>query len=828
MIDNTQMAPQGIPDEEVVVAFEEESTLPPNIEEIDDGVIVDFEPQIENEIPEDLPHGANLAEFIDEQTLKALASDLAELYSGDKDSRKDWLETFTNGLDELGFSNDSKSEPFDGASGVFHPLLAEAATQFQSQAYKELLPAGGPVSTSTVGDVKIEGQDKQAVDIIERANRVKEFMNYQITDVMEEYDPELDQMLFYLGLSGSSFKKVYFDDTLQRAVSKYITAEDLVINYSATDLKSAERITHVVTVSPNQLRKQQVYGFYRDIALGDPNNTEVDDTVKQNDKFTGINRNNIGNDEHTILEMHVNLDLEGFEDIHPELGEFTGIALPYIVTICEDTLDILSIRRNYNEGDQLRKPKDYFVHYKFLPGLGFYGYGLIHMIGGLAETATSILRQLIDAGTFANLPGGFKARGTRAERPDEPISPGEWRDMDVPGGNIGQAMMPLPYKEPSGVLFQLLGLVIDSGRRFASIADTTLSESGSQQNPVGTTMALIERGSKVMSAIHKRLHYAQKKEFKLLSNLFYEVMPAEYPYATGGMAKVVLKDDFGPDVDVIPVSDPNIFSMAQRTMLAQQQLQMAQAAPEIHNLRESYKRMYDALEIKNPELLLKPEEEQQPKTPAQEHADVMQNKKLQAFQGQEHMAHIQSHIIFAQIPVVGQNPEFLSNIVQDIMQHISFAAQEQVEQGAQMIAQQSGGQLPQEIQQQLQMRISQIESQMMGEIIPQISPQQEDPMIAMHEREMSIKEQDGVRKSEDNRIKTKADMAKAGMVEETKRMDIEASESEANQNIAQRREAVHIQADSQQASIYQKAVSEAEKNDISRRASFNQGLNVNR
>ena len=828
-IDSVNQAPQGIPDEEVVFAFEEESTLPPNIEELDDGgVMVDFEPQTETEIPIDLPHGANLAEFIDEKYLSEIASELIELYNNDKESRSDWLTAFTKGLDGLGFTDDERSEPFEGASGVFHPLLAEAATQFQAQAYKELLPAGGPVSTSTVGSSKTEGQDKEVIDIIDRSNRVKEFMNYYITNVMEEYDPELDQMLFYLGLSGSAFKKVYFDATLNRVVSKYITAEDLVINYAATDLKSAERITHVISISPNQLLKQQVYGFYREFDAGEPEDTEAGDSVKKNDEFSGVTRNGIGNEEYTILEMHVNLDLDGFEDIHAELDEPTGIALPYIVSICEDTSEVLSIRRNFKEGDPLKQVTDFFIHYKFLPGLGFYGYGLIHMIGGLAETATSILRQLIDAGTFANLSGGFKTRGTRADNPDEPIAPGEWRDIDVPGGNIREAFMTLPYNEPSGVLFQLLGLVIDSGRRFASIADTTLSESGSQQNPVGTTMALIERGSKVMSAIHKRLHYAQRKEFKLLATLFSETIPQEYPYTMGGHSKSVMKADFGPEIDVIPVSDPNIFSMAQRATLAQQQLQMAQAAPDIHNLRESYRRMYDALEIKNPDDLLKPEEKPEPKSIAQEHADVMQNKKLQAFEGQDHMTHIQSHIVFAQIPIVSGKPEFLSNLIQDIMQHIGFAAQAQVSQEAQQIAQQSGGQLPPEIQQRLQTRISQVEAEMMSGIIPQITAKQVDPMVAMHEREMVIKENADAQKSEDNSKKLQVDMARASMTEETKRMGIEASEAEANQNVAQRREAAHLQADNQLATIHQKALADAEKNDTMRRTEFNQGGIVRR
>jgi hypothetical protein len=855
-IDNTAPnAPIGIPDEDIIVEFDEHppiEMLDPALTEgldiemtEDGGAIIDFDPSTEAEIPPDLPHGANLAEFIDDDTLKSLALELSGLYDEDKETRSDWMQKFNSGLDELGFKTTERSEPFDGASGVFHPLLAEAATQFQSQAYKELLPPGGPVSVSTIGSApKPEDPNAPSADLIERAARVKEFMNYQITNVMEEFDPELDQMLFYLSLSGSSFKKVYFDQALGRAVSKFITAEDLVVNYNATDLQSAERVTHIIRMSENELKKHQVFGFYRDIDLGSAGDPELNPIEEKIDELNGMTRTGYGSDQYSILEMHVNLDIPNFEDIHPETGEPSGIALPYIVSINYDTSDILGIRRNFGEGDTSLKRKDYFIHYKFLPGLGFYGFGLIHMIGGLASTATSILRQLIDAGTFSNLPGGFKARGTRIEGGDSPVNPGEWKDVDTPGGNIGQIFMPLPYKEPSNVLLQLLGLVIDSGRRFASIADTTISESGSQQNPVGTTMALIERGSKVMSAIHKRLHYAQRKEFKLLSDVFAEYLPPEYPYSIGGVQKAVKQEDFGPEVDVIPVSDPNIFSAAQRVSLAQQQLAMAQAAPEVHNLKEAYRRMYIALEVKNIEDILPKDLQPQPKSPAMEHADVVKGMMLTAFPDQDHMTHIQAHIQFAQVSIVAMNPPFVGALTADIMAHISFIAQAEAQKQVQQIQQQqmqqaalqmqAQGVHPQQIQAQMQQlpqippqeiaKLSeQIELKLMTDIIPQIAPTPVDPMKEMHDNEMQVKSQGDMLKAQDAERKTMVDVEKAKEQEETKRLGIQVQQATANQDTAQRREAAHLNAKVQSDGINQRAMAEAEKNDISRRSNFSQG-----
>ena len=547
-------------------------------------------------------HNANLADVLDEQTLGELSSDLIAQYEEDNDSRAEWEEGYVKGLDLLGIKYEERTQPFAGASGVTHPLIAESVTQFQAQCYKELLPAGGPVKTQIIG---LKDQTRE-----EQATRVKDFMNYQITEVMEEFDTDTDQMLFYLPLSGSTFKKVYYDPLKQRAVSMFVPAEDMVIPYSATDLTTSSRVTHVLRMDENQVRKMQVAGEYKDIELSssyDDSDGSVKEKVRELD---GAEKSHT-DDIYTILEMHVDLDIEGFEDRDP-MGEPTGIKLPYIVTLDKGSGEILSIRRNFMADDPLKRKRQYFVHYKFLPGLGFYGFGLIHMIGGLGRAATSILRQLIDSGTLANLPAGFKARGLRIRNDDEPLNPGEFRDIDAPGGDIRSSIIPLPFKEPSGTLAQLLGSLIDAGRRFVSIADQQVGQNMGKEMPVGTTVALLERGMKVMSAIHKRLHYAQKQEFRLLSNVLAENLPPEYPYDVSGGKRQVKQTDFDGRVDIIPVSDPNIFSMAQRVTLAQTQLQLAQSNPQVHNLYQAYRRMYLALEVQNIDEVLPPPPQPQP------------------------------------------------------------------------------------------------------------------------------------------------------------------------------------------------------------------------
>ena len=580
--------PTEVVSESITVETPEDELTIENVEMTDDGGAI-INPV---ETPPEDRFDANLAEFIDEEDLQNLSSDLMQEYKDDKSSRDEWYDSYSKGLKLLGFNYEDRAQPFQGASGVTHPLLAETVTQFQAQAYKELLPANGPVRTQIIGEQNAQKE--------EQAQRVQEFMNYQIMHVMEDFDPDLDQMLFYLPLSGSAFKKIYFDTTLNRAVSKFVPSEDLIVPYSATDLATAERVTHVIKRNENEVRKMQVQGIYRDVDLqyqDEPSNSNVQEAVN---KLDGVRPTGSAykNDVYTLLEIHCDLDIPGYENDD-------GIKLPYIVTIDEGSQQVLSIYRNFEEEDSFKKKKQYFVHYKFLPGLGFYGFGLIHMLGGLSRTATSALRQLIDAGTLSNLPAGFKARGLRIRDDDNPLQPGEFRDVDAPSGDLRAGLLPLPYKEPSATLFQLLGFVVQSGQRFATIADQKIGDSVAANAPVGTTMALIERGSRVMSAIHKRLHYAQKTEFNLLAKVFKDFYPQVYPYDVGKNAAAVFKaSDFDERVDIMPVSDPNIFSMSQRVTLAQTQLQMAQSDPKQHNLYEAYKRMYQALGVKDIDAIL--------------------------------------------------------------------------------------------------------------------------------------------------------------------------------------------------------------------------------
>ena len=611
-------------------------------------------------------HNANLAEVLDQSTLGSLSSDLGGLVDEDREGRSDWEESISKGLTLLGINYEERSEPFMGASGVTHPVLSEAITQFQAQAYKEMLPPGGPVKT------QILGEQNRMVE--EQAQRVKDFMNFQITEVMEEFDQDTDQMLFYLPITGSTFKKVYFDQTKQRAVSKFVPAEDLIVPYHASDLRTAVRYTHVVRMSENEIRKMQVGGIYRDVDLSPSEGDESDSTIRgKSDEIQGL-RSGYSDEMFTLFEIHVDLDLEGFED-KDQMGEDTGIKLPYIVTMDEASGEVLSIVRNFREQDPLRRKRQYFVHYKFLPGFGFYGFGLLHMIGGLSRAATSILRQLIDAGTLSNLPGGFKARGVRIRNDDEPVNPGEFRDLDAPGGDIRNAIIPLPYKEPSGTLAQLLGVVVDSGRRFAQVTDTKVADVNSNA-PVGTTVALIEQGSKVISSIHKRLHYAQKNEFRMLAEIF-QNNPMPYPYAIGAnINPAIMAQDFDGRVDILPVSDPSIFSMAQRLSLAQTQLQLAQAAPQMHNLYEAYRRMYDALDVKNIDSILPPPQPPAPKDPATENALALKGQQLQVFPQQDSMAHIRVHVAMIQSPAIQANPQAFLILQAHIQEHVSIFARD--------------------------------------------------------------------------------------------------------------------------------------------------------
>ena len=637
-------------------------------EDEDGGVTFDFDPLRNKEREDDFFD--NLAEFLSDSELAEVSNDLMDQYTSNKASRQDWEETYSNGLELLGFKYEERTMPFRGATGVTHPVLAEAAVQFQAQAFNELLPPDGPVRTSVLGS--------QTHAKVEQASRVKNFMNYYITNVMEEYTPEFDQMLFNLPLAGSTFKKVYFDDTLGRPVSKFVPAEYLVVPYETTDLLTCPCVTHVVRTSLNDLRKQQVSGFYRDVPVL-PSQQGTSSISEETDYIDGMSSSNVDYDC-TLLEFHADLDLPGYEH-QDEDGEETGIKVPYIVTISEENNKVLAIRRNYQEEDPLTTKIQYFVHYKFLPGFGFYGLGLIHTIGGLSRTATAALRQLIDAGTLSNLPAGFKARGLRIRDDDTPLQPGEFRDVDAPGGQIRDSLMPLPFKGPDQTLYQLLGFVVDAAQRFATITDMKVGD-GNQNAAVGTTVALLEQGSRVMSAIHKRLHYAMKTEFKILARVMEESLPPVYPYDVPGAESTVKATDFDDKVDVLPVSDPNIFSQSQRIALAQTELQMAMQAPDIHNIPEVYRRVYDALGVKNTDMILISDtpNEISPKDPAQENIDALENGALQAFKGQNHMAHMQSHLLFITGGSASQMPNVQLAMQKHLLNHIQLQAEEQADQ----------------------------------------------------------------------------------------------------------------------------------------------------
>ena len=721
---------------------------PQIINEEDGGATLDFNPEMR---AQEGNFEGNIAEWIEDNILERISSDLRSNFEDDKNSRSDWEKAYTEGLDLLGFKYEERAKPFTGATGVTHPLLAEAVTQFQAQAYKELLPPGGPVRAEILGDPSPE--------VEQQAERIKNFMNYQVTCVMQEFDPELDQMLFHLPLAGSAFKKIYYDAQLERAVSKFIPAEDLVVPYLISDLESCMRITHIVKMKKNDLRKNQVSGFYRDIEL-QPSKADVSDSKEKQDSIYGVDQVSFSEEEYNLLEMHVDLDIPGFED-KDETDNPTGIMLPYIVTLDEDSGKVLSIYRNWRQGDGTRKKKQYFTHYKFLPGLGFYGFGLIHMLGGLSRTATAALRQLIDAGTLSNLPAGFKARGLRIKDDDEALNPGEWRDVDAPGGNLRESLMPLPYKEPSATLFQLLGFVSEAGRRFAGVADMMMGENaGSQQQPVGTTMAILERGMKVMSAIHKRLHYAQKVEFKLLAKVFSEYLPPEYPYMVANGNQMVKQTDFDDRIDVIPVSDPNIFSMAQRVTLAQTQLQLAQSSPEMHDLHEAYRRMYAALGVQNIEKVLPPPPQPQPTDPAIENAGTLNAQKATAFPDQDHSAHIRAHRAFMSSVLVKSNPQVMSLLQGHITEHVGLMAramvQEEMQPEIEKITQQYGGQLPQDIQAQLQMQMESAVAVKIAEIIEQmVAEEQEmfdqmgdDPLVQLKQQEIDIRKNEAELKAQ--------------------------------------------------------------------------------
>jgi hypothetical protein len=713
----------------------EENTIPE--EGLD--VLLPEEDEVLEETVEENFYG-NLAETMDERTLSRLALDLIADYKKDRVSRLDWEQTYVQGLDLLGFKYQDMTRPFQGATGVTHPLLAESVTQFQAQAYKELLPAEGPVRTEVVG--------LETPDILKQSERVKDFMNYMLMEEMEEYTPDFDQLLFYLPLSGSAFKKIYYDEILKRAVSKFIPADDLVVPYYATDLKDSERITHVVKMNENDVIKYQKAGFYIDVELipKQPEQTAIQQKLSE---IEGVKPSGDTVYQYNILEMHVDLDLSEYEATADK--EERNIKIPYIVTIDEGSQQVLSVYRNYEPNDPLKTRKEYFVHFKFLPGLGFYGFGLIHMIGGLSRTATSSLRQLLDAGTLANLPAGFKSRGIRIRDDDQPFQPGEFRDVDAPGGNIKDQFQILPFKEPSQTLFQLLGFVVQAGQRFASIADMQVGD-GNQQAAVGTTIALLERGSRVMSAIHKRCYYAMKQEFRILAGVFADYLPPEYPYAVYGADRNIKAVDFDGRVDVIPVADPSIYSMAQRVTLANENLKIAMSNPQMHNLREAYRRVYEALGTRQIDDLLIPEKEPMPEDPATENSKALRMELLKVFPEQDHVAHVNAHTIFMQSRMVQTNPMVYALLQGHISDHIAYQAHGEIGatlmQDPNMVAMQQ--QDPNGYQVQFNSFVAKRAAELTQQLVQAEGGEQQDPLVMLKQRELDLKALDIQRRANES------------------------------------------------------------------------------
>ena len=678
----------------------------------------------------DVPFDANLAEVVDTDVLTLISSDLMLLFEADKSSRKDWEDQYSKGMRLLGFSMEERTKPFKGASGVSHPLLTESIVQFQATALKELMPSDGPVRTRVLG--------KETREKIMQADRVRDFMNYQITSVMEEYTPEFDQLLFYTGYGGSTFKKVYYDENKGRMVSALVLPDDLYIPYQGSSVMSeCERIIHRVSMTTNEYKKAVARGQYLDTAQPQSYGNMDESTIRKAvDKVTGMSPAD-EEEEVSLLEFQLDYEVEGFEHKDEE-GEITGIAQPYIITVDEGTGDVVGIRRNWNEGDKLFIRKQYYVHYCLVQGLGAYGLGFLHLVGNLSKTATAALQQLLDAGTLVNLPAGFKAKGARIMNDDVPIQPGEWRDMDAGGMELQSSLLPLPYKEPSQTLMALLGFCVTAGQRMASITDMQVGDSN-QNAAVGTTIALLEKGSSVMSAIHKRLHYSQKLEFQLLAKGFADFLPDEYPYDVPGESRVIKRMDFDDRIDVLPVSDPNIFSVAQRITMAQTQLQLAQSAPQMHNMYEAYRRMYEAIGVRDIDQILNTQNVDKPKDPASENAQALDGSPLKAFAGQQHDAHIMTHILFGMSPLMQGMPNVAVSLQKHIFDHIRLKAEEDIE--AELFKQY--GTDPERMVSALQreamiaVKVAQVfqEVKKLGEELSGAG-NQEDPLIALKKQEL--------------------------------------------------------------------------------------------
>ena len=777
IIPGEEQIQEAIVEEQVT---EEQAPGPIETTELEDGSVqIDFDPAAAQPEGSD-EHYANLAEFLPDEVLDEMGADLSQKYQDYQMGRKEWERSYTQGLDLLGFKYDMRTEPFQGASGATHPVLAEAVTQFQALAYKELLPADGPVRTQVIGAPN-EEKTKQA-------NRVKDFMNYELMEKMKDYEPDFDQMLFYLPLAGSAFKKTYYDELSKKAVSKFVPADDLIVPYTATSLDDAEAIIHRVKVSKNELRKQQVAGFYLDIDLGSPR--QVEDDVEKKERELEGQKKTQDDDVYTLLECHVNLDIEGFEDAD-ETGEPSGIKIPYIVTVDEATRNVLAIRRNYEIGDPEKTKIPYFTHFKFLPGLGFYGFGLIHMIGGLSRTATAALRQLLDAGTLSNLPAGFKMRGIRIRDDAQSIQPGEFRDVDAPGGNLKDSFMMLPFKEPSATLLNLMGIVVNAGQRFASIADLQVGD-GNQQAAVGTTVALLERGSRTMSAIHKRIYSSLKQEFKLLARVFKLYLPPEYPYDVVGGQRFVKQTDFDDRVDILPVADPNIFSQTQRISLAQTELQLATSNPQMHNMYAAYRNMYEALGVKNIDQVLVKPQPPAPMDPALENIMALSGKPFNAFPGQDHRAHMTSHLNFMATNMAQNNPMIMAAMEKNIMEHISLMAQEQIEiefadeipQMQQMAAMaQANPQVAEQLR-QITLRIEARKAVLIAEMMEEFLKEEReitsgignDPIAKLRARELDLRAADNERKKVEGQERINLDRMRAMMNQQNSENKLEQNE----------------------------------------------------
>jgi hypothetical protein len=731
--------PQGleaINDQEPAIEIEIEDPEAVNIAV--DGLEIEIREEEDN-------FGRNLAEDLDENTLTSLANDLIGEVDSDISARKDWIQTYVDGLELLGMKIEERSEPWEGACGVYHPLLSEALVKFQAETVMETLPASGPVKTVIIG--------KETPEKMDAAKRVQADMNYQITDVMPEYRPEHERMVWGLGLSGNAFKKVYYDPHIERQVSIYVPAEDIIVPYGASNLETAERVTHVMRKTGNELRRLQVAGFYRDLDLGDPVMT-MDEVEKEIAKKMGFRATT--DDRFKLLEMHVDLDLPGYEDTDED-GNPTGIALPYVVTIEKGTQNVLAIRRNWNPDDSTKQKRQHFVHYGYVPGFGFYCFGLIHLIGAFAKSGTSIIRQLVDAGTLSNLPGGFKTRGMRVKGDDTPIAPGEFRDVDVPSGTLKDNLLPLPYKEPSQVLYTLMNTIVDEGRRFASAADLKISDM-SANSPVGTTLAILERTLKVMSAVQARVHYSMKQELKLLKGIIRDYTPEEYSYQPSEGSRLAKQSDYD-NVDVIPVSDPNAATMSQKVVQYQAVLQLAQQAPQLYDLAKLHRQMLEVLGIKNAEKLVKLEEDKKPEDPVSENMNIINMRPVKAFYYQDHEAHIQVHMNAMQDPkiaaIIGQNPQaqaIQAATLAHINEHLGFAYKKQMEQLMGVpLPQDSDEEIPKDLEIQISQMASQASDALLNRNKTEIAAQQaqqaaQDPVIQMQIKEQQLEEQELQRK----------------------------------------------------------------------------------